>query len=148
MPTAGNSVEHRCISAMAAQRVVAAAAAEAADIGQPVTVVVVDDSGHRKAMLRMDGASIGSEQVATDKAYTAASFGMPTESLHAMTKDDAPLAVGALTGIERLVVFGGGIPIADSDGIIGAIGVSGGHYTQDMQIAKAGIVGLTGPSAE
>ena len=42
-------------------------------------------------------------------------------------------------GIDRLVVFGGGYPIKAGDEIIGGVGVSGGHYTQDMEVAKAGL---------
>jgi uncharacterized protein GlcG (DUF336 family) len=37
------------------------------------------------------------------------------------------------------VIFGGGYPIKAGDRVVGAIGVSGGHYTQDMEVAKAGL---------
>jgi uncharacterized protein GlcG (DUF336 family) len=47
--------------------------------------------------------------------------------------------MGAASGIDRLVVFGGGYPIKIGDAIVGAIGVSGGHYTQDMEVAQAGL---------
>lgn len=43
---------------------------------------------------------------------------------------------------DRLVVFGGGYPIKTEDGIIGGLGVSGGHYTDDMEVAQAGLAGL------
>ncbi len=56
--------------------------------------------------------------------------------------DDAPLAMGAPAGIDRLVVFGGGYPIKIGDAIVGAIGVSGGHYSQDMEIAQAGLAAV------
>jgi uncharacterized protein GlcG (DUF336 family) len=53
------------------------------------------------------------------------------------------LALGAPTGIDRLVVFGGGYPIVVAEMVVGAIGVSGGHYSEDMQVAEAGLGALT-----
>ena len=67
------------------------------------TIAIVDESGVLKGLLRMDGAPLLSVQVAQDKAYTAAAFGIPTDAWYDFIKDDAPLAVGAPTGIERLV---------------------------------------------
>ena len=40
---------------------------------------------------------------------------------------------------ERLVIFGGGYPILLEGELIGGIGVSGGHYTHDMQVCEAGL---------
>jgi uncharacterized protein GlcG (DUF336 family) len=54
-------------------------------------------------------------------------------------KNDPPLAMGAAPGIDRLIVFGGGFPITVGDAVVGAIGVSGGHYSQDMEVAQAGL---------
>jgi uncharacterized protein GlcG (DUF336 family) len=73
------------------------------------------------------------------KAYTAAGFGLATDAWHEFVKDDPPLAMGAAPGIDRLIVFGGGFPITIGGTTVGAIGVSGGHYTQDMDVAKAGL---------
>jgi uncharacterized protein GlcG (DUF336 family) len=51
--------------------------------------------------------------------------------------------MGAATGIDRLIVFGGGYPIKVADAVVGAIGVSGGHYSQDMEVAQAGLTALS-----
>ena len=77
-----------------------------------------------------------------DKAYTAVGFGLATDGWHDFVKDDPPLAMGAATGIDRLIVFGGGYPIKVGDAGVGAIGVSGGHYSQDMEVAQAGLSAL------
>jgi uncharacterized protein GlcG (DUF336 family) len=69
---------------------------------------------------------------------------MATEGWHDFIKDDPPLASGAVGGIDRLVVFGGGYPIKVGDQVVGAIGVSGGHYSQDMDVAKAGMAVVEG----
>jgi uncharacterized protein GlcG (DUF336 family) len=131
------------ISTAAAHRVIAAAEDKATTMGVPMCIAICDNGGNLKAFSRMDGAALLSTQVAQDKAYTAVGFGMPTHGWHDFIKDDAPLAAGATTGIARLVIFGGGYPIEVDGAIVGAIGVSGGHYTQDQQVAEAGLAALT-----
>lgn len=138
----GSSFEKRSITGEAAQRMVAAAAAKASEIGVPMCIAVTDESGNLKAFLRMDGAAQLSIDVAQDKAYSAIGFGMPTHAWHDFIKDDGPLAMGAVGGIRRLVIFGGGYPIKEGDTVIGGIGVSGGHYSQDMECAEAGLAAL------
>ena len=127
------------LSSDLAHRIVSASEAKAGELGQPFVIAVVDESGVLKAFSRMDGAPLLSVQVAQDKAYTAAGFGLPTDSWFDFVKDDPPLQLGATTGIDRLVIFGGGYPIVIDGNVVGAIGVSGGHYSQDMEIAQAGL---------
>ena len=122
-----------------ARAMIDAAERKAAEMGHPFVIAVVDDSGVLKAFSRMDGAALLSVQIAQDKAYTAAGFGLSTDGWHEFIKNDPPLAMGATSGIDRLIVFGGGFPIMIGGGIVGAIGVSGGHYTQDEDVAKAGL---------
>ena len=130
------------ISTEAARRLIAAAEAKAAELGKPFVTAVVDDGGVLKALSRMDGAPVLSVQVAQDKAYTAVGFGLPTHGWHDFIKDDPPLAAGAPSGIDRLVVFGGGYPIVVEDQLVGGIGVSGGHYSEDMTVAEAALAAL------
>ncbi|HUO73309.1 MAG TPA: heme-binding protein [Solirubrobacteraceae bacterium] len=134
--------EKASVSTELAHRVVAAAEAKATEIGVPMVIAVCDESGVLKALSRMDGAALLSVQIAQDKAYTAAGFGLPSHSWHDFIKDDAPLAAGAVGGIDRLVIFGGGFPITIGDRVVGAIGVSGGHYSQDMDVAQAGLAAI------
>jgi uncharacterized protein GlcG (DUF336 family) len=133
------------ISTEAAHQMIVAAEAKATEIGTPMVIAVVDDGGVLKAFSRMDGAALLSVQIAQDKAYTAVGFGMPTHGWHDFIKDDPPLADGAPTGIDRLVVFGGGYPITIGGQLAGAIGVSGGHYSQDQEVAEAGLGGIGAP---
>jgi uncharacterized protein GlcG (DUF336 family) len=127
------------VSTELAKAMIDAAEQKAAEMGHPFVIAVVDDSGVLKAFSRMDGAALLSVQIAQDKAYTAAGFGLSTDAWHDFVKDDAPLAMGAAAGIDRLIVFGGGFPIMIGGKLAGAIGVSGGHYTQDMDVANAGL---------
>jgi uncharacterized protein GlcG (DUF336 family) len=137
-----NTFPKTSISTELAHRMIAAAEAEATDMGIPFVIAIVDDSGVLKAFSRMDGAALLAVQVAQDKAYTAVGFGLPTDGWHDFIKDDPPLAAGATTGIDRLVVFGGGFPIDIDGNRVGAIGVSGSHWSQDMEVARAGLTAL------
>ena len=125
-----------------AHQMVAAAEKKAQEIGVPMVIAICDESGVLKAFSRMDGAALLSVQIAQDKAYTSIGFGMSTDKWHDFIKEDPPLAAGAPSGIDRLIVFGGGYPITEDGQIIGGIGVSGGHYTQDMEVAQAGLAVL------
>lgn len=120
-----------------ADAVIAAARQIAQEIGVPMNIAVLDAGVHLKAFARMDGALLGSIDVAVGKARTAALFGMNTEAVGEFSKPG-----GTSPGLELtnggLVVFAGGIPIRDGKGsLIGAVGVSGGAVDQDFQVALA-----------
>jgi uncharacterized protein GlcG (DUF336 family) len=134
----GDIVTKSSISAALSTRVIEAAVEKAEALGKSFAVAVVDESGQLKAFQRMDGAPLFATQIAQDKAYTAAGFGMPSHGWYDFIKDDGPLALGAPAGIDRLVIFGGGFPIEVNGAMVGAIGVSGGHYSEDMEVAEAG----------
>jgi uncharacterized protein GlcG (DUF336 family) len=134
--------EKASVSSELAQRMIAAAEAKAEELGVPMVIAVCDESGVLKAFARMDGAALLAVQVAQDKAFTAVGFGMHTGGWYDFIKDDPPLAAGAVGGIDRLVIFGGGYPVTVGERIVGGIGVSGGHYTQDMEVAQAGLAVL------
>ncbi|HWK63691.1 MAG TPA: heme-binding protein [Rhizobiaceae bacterium] len=115
-----------------------AAARKAADaIGVPMNIAVYDDGANIKAFVRMDGAFLGSADIAMNKARTAALFGFNTEALYDFVKPG-----GTSPGFDRtnggLIVFAGGIPVRDAQGrLIGAVGVSGGAVAQDYEVATA-----------
>lgn len=136
-----SSFVKRSITAEAAAKIIAGARAKAAEMGTPMVIAICDESGDLKSFERMDGAALLSVGIAQDKAYTAISFGMATHEWHDFIKDDPPLADG-IVKTDRLVVFGGGYPIMEGDVCIGGIGVSGGHYSQDMEVAQAGLAAL------
>jgi uncharacterized protein GlcG (DUF336 family) len=135
------TISKSSITAEAAGEVIRAAEQKAKEIGVPMAIAVVDESGVLKAFLRMDGAPLLSVDLAKDKAYSAAAYGIPTHAWFDFIKDDPPLLHG-IVKTPRLVVFGGGYPL-QVDGVVGAIGVSGGHYEQDMVVAQAGAAGLS-----
>ena len=129
------------IDAEMAEKAVVAAAKKATELKLKMCIAVADDSGDLKAFARMDGAPKLSIQIAQDKAFTAASYSMPTHAWFDFIKDDPPLLHG-ITHTPRLVVFGGGFPIMLKGEMVGAIGLSGGHYTQDMECARAALAAV------
>ncbi len=133
----------RTITAEFAQELLAAAERASADTDRRMVIAVVDREGTLKAFLRMDGAPLLSVEIAQNKAYTAAAFGLATHAWFDFIKSDEPLRLG-IVHTERLVTFGGGYPIVVDGEVIGGIGVSGGHYTDDMEVACAALesVGL------
>jgi Haem-degrading len=71
-----------------AEGVVRAAKSKAADIGVAVSVVVMDAAGHLKAFSRMDGAWLGSIDVAMKKAKTSVLFEAETQAIWTLCKPD------------------------------------------------------------
>ena len=129
-----SSIVKRSIDAKTAQAAIEGAVARARQMGLTMCIAVTYETGELKAFHRMDGAPKLSVQIAQDKAYTSAGYGFPTHGWYDFIKDDPPLLHG-IVHTPRLVVFGGGYPIKEKGEMIAAIGVSGGHYTQDMECA-------------
>ena len=109
-----------------AQAVVEAARAKAEEIGVPMNIAVVDDGNNLTAFARMDGAWLGSIDIAQNKAYTARSFDMSTKDLAPLCQPNQPLFGIHASNQGRLIIFAGGIPLESGDEVVGAIGVSGG----------------------
>lgn len=129
------------ITSYAAQKMLDAARTKAVAMGKPMIISIVDDSGVLKAFERMDGAPLLSVGIAQDKAFTAVSFGLASHEWHEFIKNDPPLLHG-IVKTDRLVVFGGGYPIFVEGELVGGIGVSGGHYSDDMEVAQAGLAAI------
>jgi uncharacterized protein GlcG (DUF336 family) len=131
-----------------AQAVVAAALAAADEQGTKMDIAVVDAGGNLKAFARMDGAWLGSIDIATTKARTARYFDLPTEALGELSQPGGPL-YGIEVSNGGLITFPGGLPLTAEDGsVIGAIGVSGSTVEDDHAVATAGAAALGGPNAE
>ncbi|MDQ7745933.1 GlcG/HbpS family heme-binding protein [Hydrogenophaga pseudoflava] len=135
------SVDTSQIGTTAAHAAVAASVGHARTLGIAINVAVVDGSGTLMAFLRMNGAFLHSIDIAIDKAYTAASFGFPTSKWGGVIGDDELLRIG-LNQRQRLVLFGGGLPLVENGRGIGGIGVSGGSAEQDEACAAAGLTAL------
>jgi len=127
------------VTLSAAKEVVEAARAKAEEIGVPMNIAVVDEGNNLTAFARMDGAWLGSIDIAQNKAYTARSFDMSTKDLAPLCQPDQPLFGIHASNQGRLIIFAGGIPLQSGDRAVGAIGVSGGSVEQDHEVAEAGV---------
>jgi uncharacterized protein GlcG (DUF336 family) len=120
--------------------VITQAAIDAADKrGEKFVIAVVDAGANLISLTRMDGAWLGSLELAQKKARTSRAFDMPTEDLQEMSQPGGPL-YGIEGGTDGFVTIGGGLPLKLSDGeVVGAIGVSGSTPDADIEVAKAGV---------
>ncbi|MDA2937581.1 heme-binding protein [Acidobacteria bacterium AH-259-A15] len=108
------------------------------ELGVKMNIAIVDAGTNLKAFARMDGAWLGSIDIAIKKARTARMFDMNTGEIGKLSQPG-----GSLYNIEHsndgLITFPGGVPIKSSAGeIIGAIGVSGSTVENDHAVATAG----------
>lgn len=127
-----------------AARVIAAAMTQATIMGVAANIAVLDAGIHLKGFVRMDGAVLGSIDIACGKARTAALFAMSSEAVWDYCQPGAP-AHNLEASNGGLMPFAGGLPLEASDGtLIGAIGVSGGAPSQDFAIAEAAVAALNG----
>jgi uncharacterized protein GlcG (DUF336 family) len=101
-------------------------------------IAVVDEGNNLVAFQRMDGAWLGSIDIAHGKAYTARAFNMPTKDLAPLCQPGQPLFGLQASNDGRLIIFAGGIPLERDGEVVGAIGVSGGSVEQDQEVAEAG----------
>nr|WP_318684147.1 heme-binding protein [uncultured Acetatifactor sp.] len=102
-------------------------------------VTAVSDAGGRPVAVHcMDGAYIGSFDVALNKAYTSIAFQMSTEKLGRLSQPGESLYGIQFTNQGKIVIFGGGEPLEHNGRIIGALGVSGGTARQDTELAAYG----------
>jgi uncharacterized protein GlcG (DUF336 family) len=122
-----------------AKTAIAAGEAHANKLGVPVNIAVLDAGTNLKAFSRMDGAVLGSMDVAMGKARTAALFQTTSEAVWEYCKPGAP-APGLARSNGGLMTFPGGIPVLAANGeMLGAVGVSGGAVSQDREIAEAAV---------
>ena len=121
-----------------AQAVVEAARKRASAIDVPMNIAVVDEGNNLVAFGRMDGAWLGSIDIAQNKAYTARSFDMSTKDLAPLCQSGQPLFGIHASNQGRLIIFAGGIPLLRNGRVVGAVGVSGGSVEQDHDVAEAG----------
>ena len=139
---ASTTTSQETVSLEDARRVTAAGEERASEIGQPQNIAVVDAGGNLVFLVRMDGAWIGSVDIAINKAFTARAFDLPTADLAENAQPG-----GQFYGIQqsnegRVMIFAGGVPLKHNGQVVGAVGVSGGDGDQDTTVAEAAAAAL------
>src|SRR6202047_1203969 len=121
-----------------ARRIIEAAERKAGEINHPMNIAVVDEGGNLVSHVRMDGAWIGSIDIAINKAYTSRAFDISTKDLAQHSQSGGQFFGIHVSNHGRVMVFAGGIPLKSDGKIVGAVGVSGGSGEQDHAVAEAG----------
>lgn len=112
-----------------------ASAAEADANGWNVIIAICDAAGYLKYLERMEDVQIGSLEIAIEKARTSAMFRRESKVFNDRVKSgDVPVVT-----LPNVLPFEGGIEIKVDGVVIGAIGVSGVHASDDARIARAGV---------
>jgi glc operon protein GlcG len=127
-------IEKKVLTLEAADRIVAAAEAEAKRRNATVVIVVVDDGGYPLVLKRLNDTQVASVEVGIGKARTAAIFRRPSREFEEQIKNGrvASLVLPGATPLQ------GGVPLIADGTVIGAIGVSGNTPQEDEDIALAG----------
>lgn len=127
------------ITREAALSLSAAAHHAAGEHGLHVAVAITDAAGHLKTFEGADGVPFLATEVAIDKAWSAAAFGLGTHVWNEIVRDPK---VAQLAHRPRLVTVGGGLPIVRNGQVVGGIGISGASADQDHQVALSALAAL------
>lgn len=125
-----------------ANRIVSASIARARHMNiAPLSVVVIDASGHLVAMQREDGASMFRFDIAMGKAWASVAMGASSRALAQRARDNPNFFVAlAATSDGKFLPQTGGVLIRNSAGdIVGAAGASGASGEDDEAAVAYGI---------
>ncbi len=117
-----------------AKKIAAGAAAEAKKNNWNMAIAVVDNHGFLVYYERMEDTQTGSNNIAIEKARTAAMYRRPTKAF----EDGIAGGRNAILSLPVMPITGG-LPIMSGGKVIGGVGVSGANADQDEQCAKAGL---------
>lgn len=121
-----------------ARKIISAAEAKAAEIGQPMNIAVADAGGNLIAHVRMDNAWMGSIDISINKAWTARAFDIQTQDLATHSQSGNQFFGIHASNHGRVMIFAGGVPLKSGGQVVGGLGISGGSGDQDHAVAVAG----------
>ena len=119
-----------------AKKLIAEVEARAKEQGKHAVVAVCNAEGNPIAVHVMDGAFLVSYEVAVKKAYTSVAVKMSTMELSALCQPGGTFY--GLQALDKVITFGGGIPLYSDGVIVGGLGVSGGTGEEDHDLALHG----------
>jgi uncharacterized protein GlcG (DUF336 family) len=113
---------------------------------KPLTLAVLDEGGHLKALAREDGTSTLRAEIAQGKARGAIAMGLGSRALFRRAQEQ-PYFIQAMNNLAdgSLVPVPGGVLIRKDGEIIGALGITGDSSDNDEACAVHAIehAGLT-----
>jgi uncharacterized protein GlcG (DUF336 family) len=126
-----------------ARRIIQAGEQKAAELKIPYNIAVVDAGGALISHVRMDGAWLGSIDISINKAFTARAFDMSTDDLSKASQSGESLFGINTTNADKIVIFGGGMPVKVNGAVIGAVGASGGSVENDIKVVQAAVAAFS-----
>jgi uncharacterized protein GlcG (DUF336 family) len=118
-----------------AQKLIDKGIEKAKGLDTKMNLAVVDAGANLVAFARMDGAWLGSKDIAIKKAKTARYFDMDSGEIGKLSQPGKPL-FNIEHSNDGLITFPGGVLVTNKDGeIIGAVGVSGSTVDNDHAVA-------------
>ena len=137
VPAVKNSMTKMTLSA--AKKTIEAVEKKALEMGVKAVTAISDAGGNPIAVECMDDAFIASYDIAVNKAFTVVSLKMPTKNLATLAAPGGSLYGIQFTNNGKIIIFGGGEPLTNKDGVIlGGLGVSGGTAEQDTLLGEYG----------
>lgn len=123
-----------------AKELTRAALKKAQEMNRLCSVAIVDDRGFLISLYRMKNTPIPTVDIARNKAWTAATFRMPSPDIAKFGNPSSPgYGFNTQNWNDRLTTIAGGLPVKNGDTVIGGIGVSGGTPEEDVIIGQAAI---------
>ena len=138
------------LTAAGAKKMMATAIAAAEKAGIAVTVAIVDSGGNLMLLERMEGGRFHTVHSSTTKAVCAASNKRPTTMKGAAGQSlDTMHALGLAlaAGTERWTAMEGGCPVLMGGECVGGIGVAGGSWEHDQNLAREAVEAIGAKAA-
>lgn len=126
----------RALDLETAKKLISAVEERAKEQGKHAVIAVCNAEGNPIAVHVMDGAFLVSYEVAVKKAYTTVAVKMSTMELSALCQPGGTFY--GLQALDKVITFGGGIPLYQNGVIVGGLGVSGGTGEEDHDLALYG----------
>lgn len=130
------------MSADLANRVMEACKARARELRSPVSIAIVDTSGHLVSFERMMSPyGWATANISIAKATSTVMFNQPTDAI-AQWASAIPGFAASMAAMTqgKFILAGGGWPIRVNGTTMGGLGISGGNAPgRDDEIAKAGL---------
>ena len=109
----------------------------AKEMGRVCSIALVDEKGWLVALHRMDGAPMPTAEIARDKAWTAATFRIPSSEVSQFGNPNAGgYGFNVQNWNDRLTTIPGGLPIWKDGQLIGAIGICSQTPKEDVLLCK------------
>ena len=137
VPAGAQVLTHHDVSLGMGIAIATEAVAECERTGNSISVAVMDRTGRLRVFLQGDKAQPHNIELAQRKAYTALTFGRPSQEWIERTGPGSETA--GQRSLSQVIPLRGGVPIKIGSETIGSVGVSGSSSGGDEACAVAGV---------